>query len=613
MVAASGGGYSATFRAGAAVIVWWAVIAGLAFGFLPRARVPRAAVLAGVSLLALALLSALSIGWASDNGAAFSEAVRVAAYLGLFTLVVLASPLASAGAWLSGLGAGLAGVAALALGSRMQPSLFPEQDLVTFIPSVATRLSYPLNYWNGLGASMALAVVVLLWLGAHARSPAGRVLAVAAIPGPALALFLTSSRGGVVALAVGLVTLLAIAPARARLLAGGLIGGAGAALLVVLANGREAFVDGRLDAAAAGEGDEMLIATLGTMVAVGVLRLALDRPAQRLAVPRGVAIAAAGIALAAGLVGLAGADPGQRLDDFKEAPADPGDSRGFVIRHLASAEGNGRYQFWETGLDAFESAPVRGIGAGGYESWWAREGSLGYFIRDAHSLFVEVAAELGLLGLIALLGFLGVAAGRGAIARLGDARAGPAAAGALAVVASGTASATIDWTWELPAAFAPVVLAAAVLSGPALLTQADEGPSRFGLGIGTLGVAWAALISSVIVLVGEAKLADSRESVRSGDLVAAAADAKAARAVEPWSAAPRLQLALIRERAGDLRGARAALSEATGRDGDDWRIWLVAARLAVKDRDVESARSSLRRARELNPRSRLFGAEAPPQ
>jgi hypothetical protein len=214
IVAASGGGYSLEFRAGAAVLVWGAVIVALAFGLGPRGRVPGWGIAAGAALLALALLGVLSTGWASDDGAAFEEGVRAAGYLGLFALVVVLAPAGSAGQWLAGLALGAVVVAALALGSRIVPSAFPEQELDRLIPSVRTRLSYPVNYWNGLAACMAFGTVLLVWLGGHGVSRAGRALAVAAIPVPALALYLTSSRGGVVALAVGLAVLFAVGPAR---------------------------------------------------------------------------------------------------------------------------------------------------------------------------------------------------------------------------------------------------------------------------------------------------------------------------------------------------------------------------------------------------------------
>lgn len=608
--AAAGGGYSSEFRAGAALAVWAAVIVGLGLGFWPRARVPRAALVAGGGLLAFTLLTALSMAWAADQGQAFSEAVRAAAYLGLFVLVVLASPAGGGRGWLAGLALGLLAVSVLALGSRVEPSLFPEQQLAEFLPGL-TRLSYPLNYWNALGACMALALVLLAWFGGHGESRAGRALAVAATPFPALVLYLTSSRGAVVALAVGLAALLALGPGRARMLAGALLAGAGGALLIVLAESRQAFVDGRVEAAgAAAEGREMLLAVVLVGAVLAAVRLALDRPLDGMVVPRAIALAGAGAVAVALVLGIVAADPAERLDRFNDPPETEVTTRGFVADHLTSSAGAGRYQFWGSALDAFESEPVRGIGAGGYEAWWARHGSLRYFIRDAHSLFAETLAELGLLGLVALLVFLGGSVAAGLAARRAPPLAAPAGA-ALAVLACATASAAVDWTWEVPAAFGPLVVAAALLAGPATAAGEHDRESRFGLGVATLGLAWVAAIAATVALATEAKLDDSREAVRSGELDQAASDAAAARALSPWSGVPSLQLALVRERRGDLDGARRAAGEAADRDEEDWRVWLVVARLALRDGDVPEARRALRRARTLNPRSPIFRGPGP--
>ena len=77
-------------------------------------------------------------------------------------------------------------------------------------------------------------------------------------------------------------------------------------------------------------------------------------------------------------------------------------------------------------------------------------------------------AELGIVGLVLVLGFLGFAAVSGS--RRGPTRSrGGALGAALAILAAGIVSAAIDWTWELPACFGLVVLAAALLTGPATL------------------------------------------------------------------------------------------------------------------------------------------------
>jgi Tfp pilus assembly protein PilF len=79
-----------------------------------------------------------------------------------------------------------------------------------------------------------------------------------------------------------------------------------------------------------------------------------------------------------------------------------------------------------------------------------------------------------------------------------------------------------------------------------------------------------------------------------------------ARALQPWASAPYLQLALLQEQLGDLRAARGRIAEAIDRNDSDWRLWLVSARLETETGNIAKARSDLRRAKSLNPRSPLF-------
>jgi len=68
--------------------------------------------------------------------------------------------------------------------------------------------------------------------------------------------------------------------------------------------------------------------------------------------------------------------------------------------------------------------------------------------RDAHSLYIETAAELGVLGLIALL--LAFAGGILAAVKA-TSRNRAAAAGPVAVLAAWALHAGLDWDWEMPA------------------------------------------------------------------------------------------------------------------------------------------------------------------
>jgi Tfp pilus assembly protein PilF len=79
--------------------------------------------------------------------------------------------------------------------------------------------------------------------------------------------------------------------------------------------------------------------------------------------------------------------------------------------------------------------------------------------------------------------------------------------------------------------------------------------------------------------------------------------------VQPWAASPHLQLALVREQTGDLLAARDEIASAIDDDRSDWRLWLVQARLETKSGAIDRARSSLRHAMRLNPRSPLFASQ----
>ena len=148
-------------------------------------------------------------------------------------------------------------------------------------------------------------------------------------------------------------------------------------------------------------------------------------------------------------------------------------SGGTTTSRLTSVSGNGRYQFWQSAVDANATDPVKGIGPGTYEYWWAEHGTLPGFIRNAHSLYLETLAELGIVGLALILVFVLtplVAGTRRALRSTGDARARFAAA--TAACAAFAVAAGIDWAWQLaviPAAF--LLLAAATL-GPSI---ADRG------------------------------------------------------------------------------------------------------------------------------------------
>ena len=65
------------------------------------------------------------------------------------------------------------------------------------------------------------------------------------------------------------------------------------------------------------------------------------------------------------------------------------------------------------------------------------------------------------------------------------------------------------------------------------------------------------------------------------------------------------QLALVEE-SRDLGAALTAVNRAVEDAPDDWRTWVVAARIRTKAGDVRGGASALRRAQRLNPRTPLL-------
>lgn len=603
LLAVADGGFSAEVRAIAAIALWWAVVVALLLGLWPRAPIPRQALVAGLLLTGLAALTALSMAWASDDGRAFVEIVRVLTYLGLFVAVVLASSAGRARPWLVGLALGLMAVCVLALGSRLEPAIFPDDTIAEVLPSASGRLSAPFGYWNGVGACMATAIVLLAWLGSAGQARWSRALATGAIPAAGLALYMTSSRGAFVALLAGLAALLLAGSRRAQVLAGVALGSAGAAILVLGALASDDLLDGALRTSAAdAQGHRLLALTLVVVVGVALARRGLDARLPSLRMPmlsrRTLVLGGGALVVTAILAVAIAGRPAERLSEFADPATNP--TADADASRLTSVSGTGRYQYWSVAVEAFASRPALGIGAGGYQAWWNAHGSLQQPIRDAHSLPLEALAELGMPGLLLVIGFPVVAVA--SLVRSRERDPGDGARGAAAgLLAIGVVAACVDWAWELPAVFAPTVIAVALLVGPALAAPPRADHGRFGVGVATLLVAWVAILAAAASLATEYKLGQSRDAVERGDLAAAAADARQASSLQPWAAEPWFQRARIERLAGDSAAADRSIGEALRRAPDDYRIWIVASRIKEQRGDILAFLLAFGQSQQLTP------------
>jgi hypothetical protein len=415
-------------------------------------------------LAALAGWTALSVSWAPIGAAAIDDAQRLFLY---------AIALAAAAAWLRGRAASavepaLAFGALVVVGYGLSERLLPA--LLEFKHSLAAggRLEQPITYWNAMGAVAVTGVVLCVRLaGDRTRPPWLRAAGAAAVAPLTAGLYLTLSRGALVALAAGMLALMLVTRDRDQARAIGLAavaGGLAAACAAVLPElGAAQPGDG-----AARQGALMLVVLVVLAAAAAWAELTLSRRegAGRLAPGRMAArlLGPVAVLLAAGLAAAALVAAGSGGDRERTAASGSGASR------LRSLQSN-RYDYWGVALRAFGDHPLKGVGTAGFRVEWDRERDVPEATRDAHSLYVETAGELGLVGLLLLGAML---AGVGTSAARARSRAPAAAAGAIAALVAWAFHAGFDWDWEMPA----VTLPALALAGLVIALGESEPGAR---------------------------------------------------------------------------------------------------------------------------------------
>jgi hypothetical protein len=618
------GGYDTVVRSQVGIAVWWIVLLSALAGVLPG-RIGVAGWTAIGLFGAFAAWTTVAVGWSENVESTVVEVGRLSAYLGVLVLAISLQGRTAMRHTINGLACAIGLITILAVLSRLHPAWFPPNHAFQFLGSGGARkLSYPLNYWNGLAAFTAMGVPLLVAVAVGARTIAGRALSAATLPVAALCLYLTVSRGGVLELGVGLVVFLIATPRRLDALGTLVVSGAGAGILVWATSKRGVVAAGLPTAAETHQGTRLLL--LGVVVCAGValLQVAIalaashvERPAWLAPGRRATAWRGLGLAIAIVAVAVAAGAPG-KIDhawhDFKQpiGVITPGTENSLFSR-LSAVNGNARYQLWQAAFHAAESRPWLGIGPGTFRFWWAEHPTSSVYVLNAHSLYFETLAETGIIGFTLLGGFLlwGLAV---AVRRLfrgpPDQRLWIAAA--LAGFSVFLAAATLEWVWQLAAvAAAALILVAAIVSGGEERSDA-RAPGTTGLGAqraarATLAVLAIASIGAILLPLSETvAVTNSRIAAGSGHLAAAYQDSLAAQQLEPYAETPRLQQALVLEAAGDLGPAAAAARAATERGPTDSGAWLTLARIDARRGATTAALAELRRARQLDPEATLF-------
>jgi hypothetical protein len=482
--------------------------------------------------------------------------------------------------------AGIAAVCLIGLLSRVLPHAWP-----TASSFFSDRLSYPLTYWNAEGMLATLGLI----LGFHLTTARGehwsvRVLAAAVLPGIAATLLLTFSRGALGVAAIGLLAyclltrlhtlppaLLAVVPTTAIA-----VRSAWDATLLASAH--------PTTSQAVAQGRHVALVVGACMLAAGLLRALLlpaDRPLAELRMVRypparatrvRVGVGVAAIVLALGLA-LGGSGFAQRqYDKFVHHKGEQ--QKAQTRDRLGDPTNNGRLELWQAAVRIYRTQKLRGTGAGTYQPLYFRYRSEHQLVADAHSLYLQSLAELGVVGFVLILVVvLGILVGLAVRIRGPDR--GLYAALFAAMLAWAVHQA-FDWDWQMPA----VTLGVFVLAGVALARPPGDGAGPSGLPGGRTLVALGWLVLAIAPLLGSVsytRLQRSGQELKRGECTSARSEALSSLSLSAKRPQAYEVVGICDLEQGFAQAAVPAMAKAAALEPANWegQFWLGVARAAA--------------------------------
>jgi hypothetical protein len=545
-------------------------------GRLPR---PFEASLGVLCLALLAGVSALSVGWSPLPDASLIEALRLVAYTALLAVAGLLAQNHRQRTREFALGfAGAALIVTLyALATRCFPGMVDNDDFA--------RLRLPFGYWNAVGCIGAIGLVSALWVGSSRREHPW--LEIAAYPVGGLFLFvlmLSQSRSALLAAIAGVGIWLLIVPQRLRsaawLIAVGAIAGVGIAWAY---DQPAARIDHLPLDARESFGIKLLFVLIGmsaVLAAVGMFiqKRRLTRP---LAEPQRVLVGK--VLIGCAVVGAAGVLLFTLLSSGSSEEAVP-NSPG-RLTSTSSMRGD----YWSESWKIFKSEPVHGSGADSFLVARLPYRSDTQIAGHAHGMVPQVAADLGLAGLIPLL-LLMVIWIIAALRVFGVAKRAPwkwqpqpdettlaAIALTCAAIVFGVHS-SLDWIWFVPGlAFFGLFAGGWTLGAQAAETTVEatttESKRLRGVRATAIAAVGAAIAWGVIVPVRAAEQVADGYSTLDSDPASAIIAAQDAISINPNSAEAFMLLSSAEQSKGDDRAAEQALLVLASRQPKNPEVW----------------------------------------
>jgi len=564
----------------------------------------------GVAALGFySLWSLLSAHWSHSPGRALLDFNLVNVYL--FALILFGSSSRSHRrvrwtvilTWLS-----MLSVCVVSLATRLRPDLFP------IPPNMSpNRLAYPLTYWNALGLFGVIGLILGVYFASSTREPRPvRVLGTATLPLFCVTVLLTYSRSAIILGAVGLILFALLA--RPRGLLGALIaGGTTSAFMIAETYQAKLISNAIVSPGAIGQGRHLTTSLLVASAAAALARVPLLELDTRLAnismSSRKRHNARILLALTCGVaaLGLGVAFSGQiahQWNNFTKQDSPLGNSD--VRQRINDISVATRLPEWKMAIQSFDTSPLHGLGAGTFPIDYYRLRPSGGVALQAHSIYLEAMAELGLAGLLAIVTVVALLIGACFMRSRRASRSLWIALGVMGLVWAVHAGA--DWDWEMPAVTLPVF----ALAGAGLARRGSRRRLRPHYEIPLrVAVALAAMVAVVVAVrttVSDEHLDRAVAAFNAGNCPAAVAESRATISAVSARAQPYQIMALCDVVLRDPAPAVALMNEAVARDPQNWLYqYSLAIAQAAAGQDPHPA---LSRAEALDPMEQMMRTAA---
>ncbi len=436
-----------------------------------------------VGLLAvLVLVKGLSMFWTISDTETVQELIRSSMYLAIFVLALASiTTMRQIPPLVDGAVLTAAAVAGYGLLQKINPVQYPPTT-----PD-GVRIGSTLEYANTLAVVVGIGLVLGLGRMTQLSNPLVRGLYAVILVSLGVALYFTFSRGGFLALGVGVVFFFIFSDRRLQAFANLLLAFAPLAWLVYRAQGNEAlFLETASDSQLLQAGRtlevDLLVALaaaflLQALYAVAVSRYELLPAARRIlgtaALVSVLLVAGAGISAVVGERLFSG-DLGESVTGRVEAGGGPN-------ARLASLSSNSRSDYWQVAWQEWKEHPFTGTGAGTFMYTWMQDRPGFGGVKQVHNVYLEQGTETGVFAFLALTGFAALVVGYPALAAR---RSPPRDAGDRKTLLAALSGATVvylfssafEWHWYIPpSTLLFFVLAAAAVK---LASEPDWGTSE---------------------------------------------------------------------------------------------------------------------------------------